>query len=135
MTDSVSTELLISADVRYEAESIVRAHVQHFDNGRVAVYETGLTDAIAIALQVQRNRAELAEIERQQAVATQRRLGDILRDLSEHGIVEQWAVCSRCGARAPKADELRHAPGCTLSSYPPPPSAQKSQRPPSGQEE
>jgi hypothetical protein len=114
------TNLVIEPATRREAEAIVSAHVQREADGKVLVFELALTNAIAEALQIERNRAELAEMERRQAVDDRNALRQSVRELAQRARAAPWVGCSRCGARAPTSATLPHLPGCALSSYPPP---------------
>lgn len=114
------TGLQIAPEVREQVDALVRAYVQEFADGAVAVYVPGLKSAIAEALQFEVNRAELAEMERKGAVDTLRRQLELVRELGEHGVAASWVVCRRCSARAASVEQLQHARSCSLSSYPPP---------------
>jgi hypothetical protein len=77
-------------------------------------------DLIADALQRHINRLEFAEAQRKQAVAAANILRDRVRESVDRIHVDAWVTCPRCHVRAPSVPELRHEPGCRLSSAPPP---------------
>lgn len=118
MTDSEPepvTAVMISEGARAEADALVRVLA---DPRPWAPNEA--RDLIAAAIQDYVNRAELAEIERRQAVTSMHALRVEMRLLSRRG-VETWAKCTRCGVRARSVTELTHRPHCTLRSSVPPP--------------
>ena len=110
MTD----DRIASQEVLDEVLAILSAHVLP------RIVATALLHDIARVLQAEVNRAELAEAERDQAVATMRGVCDRLRELSDTAVIEAWFRCPRCGARGPAAERLVHEQGCILSSRPPP---------------
>lgn len=120
MTDSEPpTGVVIGDEASKLAEDIVSAHVTEFQ-GRWLVDQEALRADVAATLQHFMNAAELAEAERRQAVTAATSLRERVREAVQRTRVETWVTCPRCSARAPSVTELRHEPGCRLSSAPPP---------------
>jgi len=107
-------EIVLSPEVLDVALAVVGAHVLPREVASALLLD------VARALQGEVNRAELAEAERTQAVATMRNLCERLRVLTNTAIIESWFTCPRCGVRGPRSEALEHERGCTLSERPPP---------------
>jgi hypothetical protein len=112
-----------------EVTAATRAEVAAAVAGRSG---DALIESLAVLVQRYIDRAELAEMERQGAVETLRRHSEQVREIGVRGVVASWITCLRCGGRGPRSEDIRHAPGCTLSSRPPP---RRSMPPTSGGEE
>jgi len=106
--------LIVTPEVLEQAEAIVRACTVPRE------YAPALLDEVARALQLEVNRAELADMERTQAVATMRRLCERLKELHDTAVIEAWVTCPRCGERGPSPETLEHDERCVLSLRPPP---------------
>jgi len=106
-----------------DARAIVRAHVVQVPSGRCVIDQAGveqLTASIALAIQGHIHAAELAEAERLQAVRAANAMRQRMLEIAQHTVVDTWVTCPRCHVRAPNFLDMAHAPGCRLSSAPPP---------------